>query len=102
MRCSLNITYKNKKLEKVCTDAKLSDRTYGNEMSEKIQMRIDEIRAVDTVEEMITYHIGRCHALTGNRKGQYAVDLVHPYRLVFEKCGKEIQIAHIMEIVDYH
>ena len=71
-------------------------------MSEKIQMRIDEIRASDTVEEMIRFRIGRCHALTNNRKGQYAVDLVHPYRLVFEKYGNEIQIAHIMEIVDYH
>ncbi len=40
--------------------------------------------------------------LKGNRKEQYAVDLVHPYRLVFEKKGNEIQIANIMEIVDYH
>lgn len=61
----MDITYKNKKIEKVCTDAKVADRTY-------------------------------------NRKGQYAVDLVHPYRLIFEKHGNEIQIAHIMEIVDYH
>lgn len=83
-------------------DAKIADRTYGNEMSQKIQMRIDEIRAVDTVEEMIQYRIGRCHSLSNNRKGQYAVDLVHPYRLVFEKHGSEVQIAHIMEIVDYH
>jgi proteic killer suppression protein len=98
----LDITYKNKKIQNICTDAKVADRTYGNEMSEKIQMRIDEITAADTVEEMIKYHIGRCHSLTNNRKGQYAVDLVHPYRLVFEKQGNEIQIAHIMEIVDYH
>jgi len=28
--------------------------------------------------------------------------LVHPYRLIFEKHGNEIQVAHIMEIVDYH
>lgn len=28
--------------------------------------------------------------------------LVHPYRLVFEKNGEEIQIANIIEIVDYH
>lgn len=98
----LDITYKNKKIEKVCTDAKISDRTYGNEMSEKIQMRIGEIEAANTVEEMIQYHIGRCHPLTNNRKGQYAVDLVHPYRLVFEKHGNEIQVANIMEIVDYH
>ena len=71
-------------------------------MSEKIQIRIDEIRAADTVEDMIKFKIGRCHSLKNNRKGQYAVDLVHPYRLVFEKHGNEIQVAHIMEIVDYH
>lgn len=98
----MEITYKNKKIEKVCTDAKTSDRTYGIRMSEKIQMRIGEIEAADTIEEMIEYRIGRCHPLSSNRKGQYAVDLVHPYRLVFEKHGNEIQIAHIMEIADYH
>ena len=98
----MDITYKNNKIMKICMDAKIADRTYGNEMSQKIQMRIDEIRAVDTVEEMIQCRIGRCHPLSNNRKGQYAVDLVHPYRLVFEKHGSEVQIAHIMEIVDYH
>lgn len=98
----MDITYKSNKLEKVCTDAKVAERSYGNEMAEKIQMRIDELAAADTIEMMIQFHIGRCHSLTNNRKGQYAMDLVHPYRLVFEKHGNEIQIAHILEIVDYH
>lgn len=98
----MDITYKSKKLERICTDAKAADRAYGKEMSEIIHMRIDEIDAADTIEEMIEFHIGRCHPLHGNRKATYAVDLVHPYRLVFEKHGNEIQIAHIMEIVDYH
>lgn len=74
----------------------------GREMAEKIHHRIDEIVAADTVEMMMQFHIGRCHPLTQNRKGQYAVDLIHPYRLVFEKNGGEIQIAKILEIVDYH
>ena len=98
----MEITYKNKKIEKICTNAKVSDKTYGKDMSEKIQMRIEQIKAADAVEEMVQYHIGRCHALINNRKGQYAVDLVHPYRLIFEKNGNVIQVAHIMEIVDYH
>lgn len=98
----MDITYKNRKIEKICTDAKTAERTYGKEMSEKIHQRIDEITAADTVEMMIQFHIGRCHSLTQNRKGQYAVDLVHPYRLVFEKNGNEIQIANVLEIVDYH
>lgn len=71
-------------------------------MAEKIHQRVDELRAADTVEEMMLYHIGRCHALKGRRKNQYAVDLVHPYRLVFEKKGLAVQIAMIYEIVDYH
>lgn len=71
-------------------------------MAEKIHLRIYEIDAANTVEEMIQFHIGRCHALQGNRKNQYAMDLTHPYRLVFEKQGNEIQIANIIEIVDYH
>ena len=98
----MEITYKNKKIEKICTDAKTAEKTYGTKMAEKIHQRIDEIHASDTVEMMITYHIGRCHPLSLDRKGQYAVDLVHPYRLVFEKKGQNIQIAKILEIVDYH
>lgn len=35
-------------------------------------------------------------------KRQYAVDLLHPYRLIFEKQGDVIQIARIIEITDYH
>lgn len=92
----MDITYKNRKIERICTNAKVADREYGSQMSAKIHMRIDEIRAVDTVEEMIQFRIGRCHALKGNRKGQYAVDLEHPHRLVFTKHGNEIEIAHIL------
>ena len=98
----LDITYKNKKIRKVCTDANAAEKMYGRKMAEKIQQRIDQITAADSVEMLIEFHIGRCHPLKQNRKGQYAVDLVHPYRLVFEKKGDEIQIAIVLEIVDYH
>ena len=40
--------------------------------------------------------------MSRNGEGQYAVDLVHPYRLVFVKQGDEVQIVTIIEIVDYH
>lgn len=65
----MKISYKTKKIERVCTNDKISDRTYGEDMSEKIQQRIGEIEAADTVEDMIQYHIGRCHTLTNNRNG---------------------------------
>ncbi len=71
-------------------------------MATKIQQRISEIKAASNVEEMIHFHIGRCHQLTQDRAGEYAVDLIHPRRLVFTKNGDIIQIAIIQEIVDYH
>ncbi len=98
----MNITYKNKKIEKICTDAKTAERSYGRQMAERIHLRVDQIEAADTVEMMIQFHIGRCHPLSQDRKGQYAVDLVHPYRLIFEKKDGDVQIANIVEIVDYH
>lgn len=71
-------------------------------MAEKIDQRIGEIKAADSVEQMIQFGVGRCHPLKGNRLGQYAVDLVHPQRLIFAKREEDIQIVKIMEIEDYH
>ena len=98
----LQIEYKNNNIKSICTDATKAERKYGTLMAEKIQHRIDEIAAASSVEYMIQFRIGRCHPLKGDRKDQYAVDLVHPQRLVFTKKGDEIQIANIEEIVDYH
>ena len=98
----MKITYKTRKLERICTDARTAEKAHGREMAEIIDQRIGEIRAADSVEMLLKFHIGRCHQLKQNRKGQYAVDLIHQYRMVFEKHGDEIQIAHILEIVDYH
>lgn len=98
----MQIKYKTKGLEKICTNVAEAEKKYGRDMAVKIHLRIDQLMAIDTVELMIQYKIGRCHKLKGNRKNQYALDLVHPYRLVFIKEGNDIQIANIIEIVDYH
>ena len=98
----MQIEYKNSQIKKICENAKKAERKYGREMADKIHQRIDEIIAADNIEFLLVHRIGRCHKLTGNREDQYAMDLVHPYRLVFENCGEYWQIANIIEIVDYH
>lgn len=71
-------------------------------MADKIHQRIAEITAADSVEMMIDYGIGRCHPLHGNRRDQYAVDLVHPYRMVFSVAREQVQVVCIEEVTDYH
>lgn len=98
----MKIEYNSKSIEKICTNASAAEKKYGMDMAEKIQMRIDQIKAADSIDQMVQYRIGRCHSLKGKRNGQFAVDLVHPQRLVFEKKDGKIYIANIVEIVDYH
>ena len=98
----MEVEYRSKRIEKICTVASYAEKKYGWEMAEKIQFRVDQIASANTVEEMIKFKVGRCHELKGNRKNQYAVDLIGGSRLVFIKKGSQIQIAEITEIVDYH
>ena len=98
----MKILYKTKKLEKACTIAYEARKQYGQEMARLINQRVGEISSADTVEELMYYHIGCTHRLSGDRKNEYAMDLVHPYRLIFEKHGDKIQIAKITSIEDYH
>lgn len=98
----MEIIYKNRKIQKICTDWSLARKTYGNEMADKIYHRIYEIQSAASVEMMVASKIGRCRPLSQNRRGQYAVDLVRQYRLVFEVKEKKVQVANILEVVDYH
>lgn len=98
----MEITYKNKKLQKICTDFTKAERTYGQDMAFKIYQRINEIHASPNVDIMIRDHLGGCHRLNQDRKGQFAVHLKQPYRMLFTVNGDEVQIANIADIVDYH
>jgi proteic killer suppression protein len=98
----LEIKYKNKNLKRICTNADIARRNYGELMAKKIHLRIDNITAADSVEMLVLGRIGRCHPLHGDRKGQYSMDLIHPYRLIFTRVDNKIQIVEVQEIVDYH
>jgi len=98
----LGIKYKSNKLEKVCTDFACAKKEYGERMAVLIHQRVDEIKAATSVEMLVQFSIGRCHPLQGNRKGEYAMDLLHPYRLIFEQNNQEIQFVRIIKIEDYH
>jgi proteic killer suppression protein len=71
-------------------------------MAEKIHLRICQIHAAQSVDMLVYYRVGRCHPLIQNRRGQYSMDLVHPFRLIFERSGDVIEIVKILEIADYH
>ena len=98
----MQVRYKNRHIEKICTNASVATKSFGKRTAGLIHQRIDEIAAADSVEMLVQFRIGRCHQLVGDRKGHFAMDLEHPLRLVFEVIRDQIQIAEIQGIVDYH
>jgi len=98
----MRIEYRTKSIQKICTDFSAAKKKYGEKNALKISQRIQEISSIKSVELMIQFGLGRCHPLTGDRKRQYAVDLVHPFRLVFSVVQDNEETALIIEVIDYH
>lgn len=96
------VTYKNDKLEQICTNASVAERKYNYAMAVKIQACMDVIEAADCVETLVNNRIKGCHRLKGKRRNQYSMHLVEPFRLVFSIIENTVEIALIEEIVDYH
>lgn len=110
----MEITFKNEKLRKVCTETKLAIREHGARRAQKIRVRLDDMAAAETLA--VTRSLpGRYHELTGDRKGQLAVSLDGLYRLIFEPANDPVPrradggldwagvtAVRVLEIGDYH
>ena len=82
----MDISFKNKKLEKEFNEGAQLNKVHGNKRAQKIRMRMAALRAAESLMDFWPPKSGpsRCHELTqGKRKGQLSVDLDHPYRLIF-------------------
>ncbi len=111
----MDTNFRTEKLQKIFNSDKDLQKKYNKFMVRKIKMRLAVMRSADTLAMVPTNRPVRRHLLKGKRSGQYAVDLVHPFRLVFEPNhdpipGKEdggiderqITAVTIIEVVDYH
>jgi proteic killer suppression protein len=110
----MEITFIDKKLEKLANDNRKRVKAHGKLRADKLNVRLDDLRDASTLED-VRYLAGNYHELTGNRKGQWACDLDQPYRLIFQPMEKpvpsdehgkyiwiEIKGVEIIEITDYH
>lgn len=110
----MNLTFRTKKLEKLANDYRKCKKILGARRSELLNKRLNDLRVAVTLED-VRYLPGRYHELKENRKGQWACDLDHPYRLVFEPHESpipvtpdgnylwiEIKGVEIIEIINYH
>ncbi len=76
------IQFQDPKFRDECNNQKLLIRRQGARRAKKINQRLDDLRAADTLSVMKVLP-GKCHELIGDRRGQLSLDLDHPWRLIF-------------------
>jgi toxin HigB-1 len=77
----MKITFENEDYKTLCEQSNVAQRKLGPQMAKKLRARLAELMAASSVAELCA---GRPHPLKGDRAGQFALDLAHPRRLVFE------------------
>lgn len=111
----MEVSFASNKLQKLCSNAKKMRGEFGPRCSDELQARLFELKAAETLADMRSWPQARCHELSGDRKGQLAVDLEHPQRLIFEPDHspvptkpeggldwQQVTKVVVLEIVDYH
>ena len=105
------VEYKNKKLKKQCENPTIAQKDFGTGIGNKLSQRIGEFISAENLSDIKALPAARIHKLEGMRNDQYAVDLVHPHRLVFKpilddrnniKKLELITVIRIEEVTDYH
>lgn len=79
----MNITFKNRKLQKILTDPGEIKKAYGS-MAKRVSQRMDQLQAAPNLATIQSLPALECHLLTGDRKGEWAVSISGNYRLIFE------------------
>ena len=111
----MEILFKSTKLRKIVSSEALLVREFGKENARSIMRRLVVLQAAECLSDVPRKRPERCHALSGKRQGQYAVDVKHPYRIILQPANDPIPLLEdgsvdlervtsirILGVEDYH
>ena len=108
----MQITYASKTIQRLCEEDKHQRKQLGEKRAKRLKNFLNELRAVQNVSQL---QLGRPHPLTGDRAGQFSVDLDGPMRLLFDPAElppptlpsggidwQQVSSVRLLEIGDTH
>lgn len=111
----MEIFFDNRKLADLFNSEKKLIQKFGSENGKLIMRRMQLLQASNCLNDVSPLPPTRRHELTGNKKGQFALDLKHPFRLIVEPCHDplpkkpnheldltKITAIKIVDVEDYH
>lgn len=103
----MEISFRERKLEKLCGNERELRRRFGSQ-AEKLSQRLHELSAAETLMDIEKLPPARLHLLEKEYKGCFAVDIKQPFRIIFRPLDgdgvdcKTITKIQIVAIRDYH
>lgn len=97
----MEVRYANRKVERLCTEKNQMWRKFGNEVAKKLELRIAQLRHVESFDDL-RLGPGKWEQLTGGRRGQWSARLTPNWRLIVKDLGGNPVVAEVFEVVDYH
>lgn len=111
----MQIIFQTNKRQKEFSSSKTLIKKHGKHQADLIEQRLNELRAAEALEDLRNLPGPHCHELRQNFKGQLAVHLDGPYRLIFEPAHepipkkedggldwRKVTCIRIVEVVNYH
>lgn len=98
----MEIKFRTRLLEKCYLKHEKAIKAFGDQVARKYIQRIDIIKQIKSFDELRRLPGLRCHPLTGNRQGQFAIDLTGFYRLIFKLEGERLEIVYIEEVSKHY
>lgn len=96
------VEFRTRKLEKCYLTHKQAVKEFGDQVAKKYIQRINIIKSANNLDDLIEMHVLRCHSLTGNRKGQYAINLTGFSRLIFTMKQNSLTVVQIEEVSKHY
>jgi plasmid maintenance system killer protein len=78
----VNIQYKGSKLKKMLETPVAIKKNFGNN-AKRVTQRMDDIISSNNLFELCSIPAANCHPLSGDRNGEWAVDISANNRLIF-------------------
>ena len=105
----MEITFKSARMQKESENHNGLSRQHGKLQANKIITRLNELCSAESLYDIWKLPQARLHALSGDLKGHFAINLKHPYRMIISplngdradlKTVTKIQIDKLY--CDYH
>lgn len=97
----MKIQFRSSQLRNAYYDRNVRERLWGRIVANKYVQRVGFVADASGIDELRANRSLRFHALTGDRAGQFGIDLTGNMRLVVSFTDKN-EVTIILEVTDYH